>query len=118
MNLPINVLRMCLGCLTVTGVVWAEETSGKIKAASIAGMTDYHGNAFPDVVTPPTPSPTPSEMKDEDGVKLEEFRIDTTRLPLNRIFVTPQKRNVIETFLPGTGVTVTETYAIRSNQDR
>jgi hypothetical protein len=99
---------MILGTLAVTGIVWAEDTSPRIKAAMIAGMPDYHGNPFPDVIDPPSQSPPPPKMNDDDGVKLATFKVDTTRPPPNRLLVQPQIRNVFEKLLPGTGVTETE----------
>lgn len=103
------ILRLILGTLAVAGIAWAEDTSTRIKAAMIAGMPDYHGNPFPDVIDPPSQPPPTPEMDDDDGVKLTTFKVDTTRPPPNRLFVQPQIRNVFESFLPGTGVTVTET---------
>ncbi|MEJ6604315.1 MAG: hypothetical protein QNL51_17275 [Opitutaceae bacterium] len=102
-------LRLILGALAGAGIVWAEDTSPRIKAAMIAGMPDYHGNPFPNVIDPPSQSPPPPKMDDDDGVKLATFRVDTTRPPPNRILVQPLIRNVFEKLLPGTGVTVTET---------
>lgn len=72
-------------------------------------MPDYHGNPYPDVVDPPKEPPPRPKTNAGDGIELPVFKVDTTRLPPNRILVQPKIRNVFEKLLPGTGVTVTET---------
>ncbi len=101
-----QVAGWCLGLLAGSGDVLAEELSPRLRAATLAGLPDYHGQPFPEVVAPPPPPPP---APDPNVVELEPVTVDTTRLPIERLLTTPQKRNVIESLLPGTGLTVTDT---------
>ncbi len=83
----------------------SSKVSSRTRSAVLSGLADFHGQPFPDVVE----APPPAAMPDSDVATLPEFKVDTTRLPPNRIFVQSQHRNVVERLLPGTGVNVTET---------
>ena len=80
--------------------------SPRIRTAVLAGLPDYHGEPFPEVVAPPSP---PAPAPDPDVVTLDPVTVDTTRLPLESFLIKPDNRNLIERLIPGTGVTVTET---------
>ena len=108
----VNLLRPCfcllLGCSVAAGTAYAGEMSERIKAATVAGLEDYHKNPFPHVIEK-SERPVAVEKAKEDAIDLPSFEVNTTRLPPNRLLVQPKTRNVIESWIPGTGVTVTET---------
>lgn len=99
---------MLLGCLVSAGAAFAGEMSERIRAATIAGFEDYHKNPFPHVIEK-SDRPVAVSKARGDAINLPSFEVNTTRLPPNRLLVQPATRNVIESWIPGTGVTVTET---------
>lgn len=104
----VPVLCLTFGGLAATASAQAEVLSSRTRAAVVAGLTDYHGERFPDVVEPPSVPPSAGPA-DGNTVELPAVKVNTTRLPLSRLLVVPETRNVVERWLPGTGVTVTRT---------
>lgn len=103
-----GLIVLAIGCVGL-GAVSAEEPSTRLRAAVIAGMPDYHGDPFPDVIDPPPSPPAPKLESDSDVLKLDPITVDTTRLPSFKLPKPPKTRNLIERLIPGTGVTVTDT---------
>lgn len=99
---------LILGCIAGTGILLAQDPSPRLRAAILAGIPDYHGNPFPEVVDPPPPPPPEPEV-DPDVVQLAPVTVDTTKLPTEGYLKTPKTRNIIERYIPGTGVTVNDT---------